>query len=185
MVRRTDAFPALQARVTAGATLFTHADSPVGPLLLTANPNTGALTRLQFGKHEPRRNWIEEPAAFAAAAGQLAAYFAGTLTRFTLDLEPSGTTFQLAVWHEMLAIPHGGTMTYGEIARRVGSSGGGEAGGAAARAVGMAAGANPLAIVIPCHRVIGAGGRLTGFGGGLPIKARLLALERGERELGF
>lgn len=176
MVRRADAVSALQTNVK--GSLFTRVDSPVGPLLLTANPATGALTRLHFGPGQPEAGWIDEPAAFTTAAAQLAAYFTGALTVFTLDLAPCGSEFQLAVWRLMLSIPYGSTMTYGELARRLGDPG-------AARAVGLAAGANPLAIVIPCHRVIGAGGKLTGFGGGLPIKARLLALERGERELEF
>ena len=103
-------------------------------------------------------------------------YFAGRLREFQLELQPAGTPFQLAVWTELRQIPYGHTTSYGELARRLGSP-------RASRAVGLANGANPIAIIVPCHRVIGANGKLTGFGGGLDVKARLLALERGERLL--
>lgn len=174
MVRRASALPAYPALMTA-ATLFTHVASPVGPLLLTADAGSPALTRVHFGARRDA-GWIEDAAAFGEAERQLAAYFAGELTVFELPLAPRGSPFQLAVWREIAAIPYGHTISYGELARRTGDV-------SAARAAGLAAGANPLAIVVPCHRVIGASGKLTGFGGGLPIKARLLALERGEREL--
>jgi methylated-DNA-[protein]-cysteine S-methyltransferase len=102
---------------------------------------------------------------------QLRAYFAGDLETFDLPLAPAGTPFQLAVWRELCKIPYGKTISYGELARHLGNPN-------ASRAVGLANGANPIPIVIPCHRVIGSNGKLTGYGGGLPIKEKLLALER-------
>jgi methylated-DNA-[protein]-cysteine S-methyltransferase len=107
---------------------------------------------------------------------QLEAYFSGNLTEFRVDLRLNGTPFQVSVWRQLRQIPYGGTTTYGELARRLGKP-------AASRAVGLANGANPIAIIVPCHRVIGANGKLTGFGGGLDVKEKLLALERGEGTL--
>ena len=112
---------------------------------------------------------------FREAIAQLEAYFRGELREFDLALAPVGTQFQQEVWSHLRTIPYGETTTYGEIARRLGRP-------AASRAVGAANGQNPLPIVIPCHRVIGASGALTGFGGGLDIKRRLLALENAHRE---
>ncbi|HKE21306.1 MAG TPA: methylated-DNA--[protein]-cysteine S-methyltransferase [Bryobacteraceae bacterium] len=106
------------------------------------------------------------------AESQLRAYFAGDLRQFELPLEPEGTPFQQRVWKELLKIPYGETRSYMEIAQHIGAP-------AAVRAVGAANGANPLPIVVPCHRVIGASGKLVGYGGGLNLKRRLLALERG------
>jgi methylated-DNA-[protein]-cysteine S-methyltransferase len=105
------------------------------------------------------------------AAQQLRAYFAGELREFRLPLDLRGTEFQLRVWRQLLTIPYGETRSYGEIARAMGAPN-------AVRAVGAANGANPIAIVVPCHRVIGSGGKLVGYGGGLPLKKRLLELER-------
>jgi methylated-DNA-[protein]-cysteine S-methyltransferase len=110
--------------------------------------------------------------AFDDVTSQLTEYFAGTRRQFDLPLAPEGTPFQQRVWRVLLDIPYGQTISYGELAARIGQP-------SAARAVGLANGSNPLPIVIPCHRVIGAGGKLTGYGGGLPIKRQLLALERG------
>ena len=110
------------------------------------------------------------------AERQLREYFAGSRTRFELPLDPSGTDFQRQVWRELLKIPFGETRSYVEIARRIGSP-------RAARAVGAANGRNPISIVAPCHRVVGANGALTGFAGGLDAKARLLALERAGRPI--
>jgi methylated-DNA-[protein]-cysteine S-methyltransferase len=107
---------------------------------------------------------------------QLAAYFAGTLLEFRLPLEMHGTDFQLRVWNQLLKIPYGETRSYADLARTIGSP-------AAVRAVGAANGANPVAIVVPCHRVIGSNGKLTGYGGGLPLKKRLLELEGGHAGL--
>jgi methylated-DNA-[protein]-cysteine S-methyltransferase len=106
------------------------------------------------------------------AARQLKSYFAGELREFSLPLDPRGTEFQLRVWRQLETIPYGSTRSYAEIARAVGSP-------KAVRAVGAANGANPISIVVPCHRVIGSSGKLVGYGGGLPLKQRLLALERG------
>ena len=107
------------------------------------------------------------------AARQIRAYFTGGLREFRLPLDPQGTTFQLRVWRQLLDIPYGETRSYAWLAEAIGAP-------KAVRAVGAANGANPLAIVVPCHRVIGSNGSLTGYGGGLPMKRRLLALERGE-----
>jgi methylated-DNA-[protein]-cysteine S-methyltransferase len=147
-------------------------DSPVGPLMLAADDS--GLRHIEFrdNRHPAdRADWHggDHPLLQAAEA-QLGEYFAGTRRRFDLPLAPQGTPFQLQVWRELAAIPFGSTISYAELARRVGN-------GNAMRAVGAANGRNPLPIVLPCHRVIGADGALTGFGGGLPIKAFLLRLE--------
>jgi len=146
--------------------------SPVGKLLLVGDAE--ALTRVHFQAGPrpflPRRGWEHDDAPFAPALTQLREYFCGTRRTFELPLAPVGTPFQLAVWQALRAIPYGETVSYGELARRVGLAGG-------ARAVGVANGANPLPIIVPCHRVIGADGSLTGFGGGLETKRALLSLE--------
>ena len=116
-----------------------------------------------FDPHHPLLN---------EAAQQLRNYFAGDLREFNLPLDPQGTDFQRRVWRELTAIPYGATRSYMQIANAIGAP-------KAVRAVGAANGANPIAIVVPCHRVIGASGKLVGYGGGLPLKQRLLALERG------
>lgn len=151
---------------------YTYLDSPIGPLLI-AGDGTG-IRRISFpgGKHvlRPEPEWIEDPSAFTEARTQLDAYFTGELTEFDLSLAPETTPFQGRVLAELRKVPYGSTVSYGELARRVGNP-------KASRAVGMANGRNPIPIVIPCHRVIGANGDLTGFGGGLDTKRRLLALE--------
>ena len=147
---------------------YTWMESPVGRLLLAAD-ETGLRKILFGGKPEP--GWREDPAALADTVRQLRAYFAGELRDFDLSLAPEGTPFQLRVWRELRNIPYGQTISYGELARRIGSPN-------ASRAVGLANGANPISIVVPCHRVIGSNGKLTGYGGGLENKERLLALER-------
>ena len=124
----------------------------------------------------PPEEWREDAGVFREARCQLAEYFEGRRREFTVPLNPSGTEFQLRVWGELRRIPYGQTISYGELARRIGQP-------TAARAVGLANGANPIAILIPCHRVIGASGALTGFGGGIDVKRKLLALERGELAL--
>ncbi|MGW0767205.1 methylated-DNA--[protein]-cysteine S-methyltransferase [Streptomyces sp. NPDC002676] len=153
---------------------WARVDAPVGPLLLTADAD-GALTSLsvpgQKGGRTLQDGWSHDPGPFRAAREQLAAYFAGELKEFQLPLRTHGTEFRERVWSALDAVPYGATTTYGEIATRVGAS------RAAVRAVGGAIGANPLLIVRPCHRVIGADGSLTGYAGGLDRKVWLLTLE--------
>jgi methylated-DNA-[protein]-cysteine S-methyltransferase len=153
---------------------WTRLDSPVGPLLLTADAS-GALTSLsvpgQKGGRSVQDAWRHDPGPFREAERQLAAYFAGELKEFTLPLRADGTAFRERVWAALDSVPYGATTTYGEIAARVGAP------RAAVRAVGGAIGANPLLIVRPCHRVIGADGSLTGYAGGLDRKVRLLTHE--------
>jgi methylated-DNA-[protein]-cysteine S-methyltransferase len=160
-------------------TRFTQFESPVGELLATVDSEQ-RLTRLHFlnGPHTPTppREWVRDEPALAELRRQLDAYLAGDLESFDLVLAPSGTPFQQQVWGALCAIPYGATASYGEIAATIGHPG-------AARAVGSANNRNPIAIVIPCHRVIGAGGALTGYGGGLPRKQWLLALEAGAPQL--
>jgi len=150
--------------------------SPVGPLLLSGDDQGLRLISFQRGGHrvKPDPSWRLDQQRFADVIGQLEAYFAGELRRFHLRLAPEGTPFQRAVWNALLGIPYGETISYGELARRIGHA-------RASRAVGAANGRNPLPIVIPCHRVIGQDGSLTGYGGGMRIKEALLALERGHR----
>lgn len=149
-----------------------YLDSPVGRLLLEGDGD-----RLHFIHFDadpppaPTPGSIAEKTPFLEAIRQLTAYFAGELQTFSLDLHLPGTPFQRKVWQALREIPYGRTASYGEIARRIGNPGAG-------RAVGGANHRNPVPIVIPCHRVIGADGRLTGFGGGLHVKEALLALER-------
>ena len=153
--------------------MFWHeTDTPVGRVLLAGN--SAALERVHFqaGPHplRPPASWRQAAAPFNRAVTQLKEYFCGARRTFELPLAPAGTPFQLAVWQALRGIPYGETLSYGELAQRLGLPGG-------ARAVGLANGANPLPIVVPCHRVIGADGSLTGFGGGLDIKRALLSLE--------
>lgn len=152
--------------MTTYATTF---DSMVGPLLLTSDGT--ALTRLLFDA-EPDPAWSAQPdAVLTEAARQLAAYFAGERTEFDLPLAAAGTPFQQATWLALREIRYAETISYGELARRVGNPN-------ASRAVGLANGRNPISIVVPCHRVIGANRALTGYGGGLDRKRALLDLER-------
>ena len=146
-------------------------DSPIG--LLTLAGRGHALTHLRMVEqtYEPERTgWSEASTAFQDVVDQLDAYFAGELTDFELELDLQGTEFQRRVWQALLTIPFGETRSYGDIAQQIGAPG-------AARAVGLANGHNPIAIIVPCHRVIGASGSLTGYGGGLDRKRSLLALE--------
>jgi methylated-DNA-[protein]-cysteine S-methyltransferase len=152
---------------------YDEIETPIGPLLAAADDQ--GLRRILFpdrkGRaHEPEVGWVRDPRPFQDLREQLAQYFAGRRRAFSLKLAPAGTDFQQATWRALVDIPYGETASYAEIARRVGRP-------AASRAVGAANGANPLPIVVPCHRVIGADGSLTGFGGGLPIKRALLELE--------
>lgn len=144
----------------------------IGPLLLAGT--TEALTGVYFQSGprpaRPHPHWVESAAAFAEAVRQLDEYFSGSRQVFDLPLAPAGTPFQLAVWGALQRIAYGQTTSYGQLARDLGNANG-------ARAVGLANGSNPLPVIIPCHRVIGADGSLTGFGGGLDIKQALLRLE--------
>lgn len=155
-------------------TIYTYCESPVGRLLLTATEAT--LTGVYFADGRecpaPDATWRERPGdpVLREATRQLGEYFAGRRRAFDLPLAPAGTPFQLAVWEALRGIPYGETCSYADIARRIGRP-------KAMRAVGAANGANPISIVVPCHRVIGADGSLTGYGGGLPRKKKLLALE--------
>ena len=154
-------------------TLYWHEiDCAVGRLLLAGDGASLIQVCFQSGPRplRPEAGWIADAAPFRAAVAQLEEYFAGTRRRFDLPLAPRGTEFQRCVWRALTEIPYGRTVSYGELARRIARPG-------ASRAVGLANGANPLPIIVPCHRVIGADGSLTGFGGGLPIKRKLLALE--------
>ena len=149
-------------------------ESPVGPLTIAGNEN--GLHSISFGTGSPAAapalrgrgsDWdiVEE------TIRQLRAYFAGKLVQFDLPLKPDGTPFQMQVWRELQNIPYGTVISYGELARRIGKP-------KASRAVGAANGANPIPIIIPCHRVIGSNGKITGYAGGVPIKEALLELER-------
>jgi methylated-DNA-[protein]-cysteine S-methyltransferase len=159
-------------------TFYTQIESPIGPLLLAADE--AGLREILFvnGRHpaQPEPSWKEDRALHSETIRQLQAYFAGNLENFDLQLAPEGTPFQLGVWRRLCDIPYGETISYGELASRMGNP-------KASRAVGLANGSNPIPIVIPCHRVIGSNGKLTGYGGGLPIKEKLLALERRQLRL--
>ncbi len=150
------------------AILYDIVGSPVGELLLVGDGES--LTRLDFHPSRVRPGWRHEPAAFAEARDQLDAYFAGDLRTFDLPLAPAGTPFQRRVWDALTTIPYGETTSYGELAEEIGRPG-------SARAVGAANGRNPIAIVVPCHRVIGGDRTLTGYAGGLDAKRILLTLE--------
>jgi methylated-DNA-[protein]-cysteine S-methyltransferase len=155
-------------------TWYDIVDSPVGRLLLTGDEQAlSGLFMMDTGGHSmtPALEWTRRPGAFGAAADQLAEYFGGSRTEFDLPLAPRGTPFQLAVWAELARIPYGVTVSYGEVATAIGKS------LLASRAVGLANGRNPISIIVPCHRVIGADGSLTGYGGGLDRKEWLLRHE--------
>jgi methylated-DNA-[protein]-cysteine S-methyltransferase len=156
-------------------------DSPIGPLTLMAAD--GRLTGLYMNaqRHRPGDEVTglagnPQDGLFASAADQLAAYFAGQLTEFDLPLAPAGTQFQQTVWAALQQIPYGQTWSYGQLASKIGNP-------AAVRAVGLANGRNPIAVIVPCHRVIGADGSLTGYGGGLDRKRFLLDLESAQSRL--
>ena len=146
--------------------------TPMGTL--TAVEEDGALIRLDFGKNEPAGAEYGETGLLTETRRQMAEYFSGNRREFTLPLAPRGTAFQMKVWNALSAIPYGQTRNYRDIALQIESPN-------AVRAVGGANHHNPISIIIPCHRVIGANGSLTGYGGGLDKKEALLALERGER----
>ena len=162
----------------AGPTYYDVLPSPIGDLYLTSR--NGAVTGLHMG--EPRGGeatvgtWTRDARMLATARAQLEAYLAGELTEFDLALEGAGTPFQQRVWAELRNIPYGETISYAELAIRVGNP-------KAMRAVGAANGRNPIAIIVPCHRVIGANGSMTGFGGGIERKVWLLQHEASRRAL--
>lgn len=156
---------------------YTRMESPVGSLLLAASD--AGLVHIIFphGKNShPDPEWREDSRPLQKTMQQLRAYFAGELEDFDLPLSPEGTSFQRSVWQKLCDIPYGSTISYGELAWRMGNP-------KACRAVGLANGQNPIPIIIPCHRVIGSNGKLTGYGGGLPIKEKLLALEQRQLRL--
>lgn len=149
-------------------------ESPVGPLTLVADGDRLVGLHFAGGRHRPE--WLGEPGdpaepLFAEARSQLADYFAGDRTAFDLPLAPSGPDLHRRVWQRLLTIPYGEPVTYGDLATELGDR-------SLAQAVGQAVGHNPIAVVIPCHRVVGADGSMTGFGGGIPRKRYLLELER-------
>jgi len=161
-------------------TTYLRFDTPLGPMLAIAHD--GALASLDFTDAKYARliadDWREDrgPGVLRDCVRQVAEYFAGTRRRFELALGAEGTPFQRRVWDQIARIPYGKTITYADLAARSGAPG-------SARAAGAATGRNPLAIVVPCHRVVGARGELTGYAGGVPRKARLLALEGAREEL--
>jgi len=151
---------------------FRTVASPIGALTLVGEGRTLTHLRMVDQTHEPDRSGWEPagPDAFADVVTQLDAYFAGTLTEFDVVLRLDGTEFQRRVWEALQTIPYGETRSYGQIADQIGSP-------AASRAIGLANGRNPISIIIPCHRVIGSSGSLTGYGGGIERKRTLLELE--------
>ena len=153
-------------------TYYCYKESPIGRLLLAGDGEYLSLLGFPTGSmarsHE--QGWIEGPEVFAEVIMQLDEYFSGERREFDLPLAPEGTEFQQQVWDGLLQIPYGTTWSYGELAQHIGNP-------KASRAVGAANGLNPIPIIIPCHRVIGSNGKLTGFGGGLETKQFLLQLE--------
>lgn len=151
---------------------YSYIDSPLGDLLVVRDEDGITGLYLPTGRHKktPITGWTRDDTAFDDARQQLAEYFAGERTEFTLPLNPHGTAFQMTVWNALKQIPFGETASYGETAQAIGNP-------TASRAVGLANGQNPISIVVPCHRVIGANGSLTGYGGGLDAKRWLLSHE--------
>jgi methylated-DNA-[protein]-cysteine S-methyltransferase len=154
-------------------TYYTVIDSPIGALMLVGDD--AKLRGLHFvegrRRREPAPGWVRDASLFVEAERQMAEYFAGTRRVFELSLETGGTPFQRAVWSALEGIPYGQTISYSVLAPRIGNP-------RAVRAVGLANGSNPIALVIPCHRVIGANGSLVGYGGGIDRKTFLLDFER-------
>jgi methylated-DNA-[protein]-cysteine S-methyltransferase len=147
-------------------------DSPIGPLTLAGRGHVLTNLRMADQAHEPDcADWLFDDQAFPEVVDQLREYFAGERTDFDVELSMAGTEFQLRVWQALRTIPYGETRSYGELAEQIGAAG-------AARAIGLANGRNPIAIIVPCHRVLGANGGLIGYGGGLDRKQVLLDLER-------
>jgi methylated-DNA-[protein]-cysteine S-methyltransferase len=154
--------------------IYTTMDSPIGELLLLGDGDALHGLHMQDGRHplpvNPR--WQRDDDAFEDVRRQLEEYFAGERASFDITMHMDGTAFQRTVWHALTEIPYGETISYGELAKRIGRPD-------RARAVGTANGQNPIAVIVPCHRVIGANGKLVGYGGGLDNKRRLLELESG------
>ena len=147
-------------------------ESPIGPLTLAGANGCLQHLRMADQTYEPSRaGWQRDDDAFGDVVEQLDDYFAGGLREFDLNLDMAGTEFQRRVWQALLTIPYGETRSYGQIALQIGAGG-------ASRAVGLANGHNPISIIVPCHRVIGANGSLTGYGGGLERKRQLLEMEK-------
>jgi methylated-DNA-[protein]-cysteine S-methyltransferase len=157
---------------------YARIDSPVGKLLLAADAQGLRLVSFERSKRAApvQPEWREDKAPFAEVIRQLQAYFGGELRAFDLPLAPEGTEFQLRVWNCLRTIPYGETISYAKLAQKLGNP-------QAVRAVGLANGCNPIPIIVPCHRVIGSDGSLTGFGGGLANKKILLDLESPQRRL--
>ncbi|MGH9748277.1 MAG: methylated-DNA--[protein]-cysteine S-methyltransferase [Candidatus Acidiferrales bacterium] len=157
---------------------YTRYESPLGMMLLAADARGLRLISFAEGwrPERPQPGWREDRAPFDETIRQLGAYFEGRLRDFNLPLSLEGTEFQLRVWHALCEIPYGETISYGQLAHRLGNPKG-------ARAVGLANGSNPIPIVVPCHRVIGSNGSLVGYGGGLSNKKALLALESRQASL--
>jgi methylated-DNA-[protein]-cysteine S-methyltransferase len=163
--------PLLQTRQTRATVRYTVVDTPLGPLLATAG-DEGGLTGLWFDR-EPAPDWQRDgDGVFDTLRDQVDAYFDGDLREFDLPLAPAGTPWQRAVWDALQEVPYGTTMSYGELAARLGRP-------TASRAVGAANGRNPISVIVPCHRLIGSNGALTGYAGGLERKAWLLQHELG------
>jgi methylated-DNA-[protein]-cysteine S-methyltransferase len=160
------------------AVYYTTFESPVGPLLLAGE--SSVLRRVSFENSKrntpPQAEWKLDKEPFAEVIRQLQAYFRGELKEFDLPLAMEGTEFQLRVWNALRTIPYGETVSYAQLAERIGNP-------KAVRAVGLANGSNPIPIIVPCHRVIGSDGSLTGFGGGLSTKKMLLELENKQLSL--
>jgi methylated-DNA-[protein]-cysteine S-methyltransferase len=154
--------------------IYTTVESPIGELLLLGERGVLHGLHMQDGLRPTRvrSDWVRRDDAFGDVRAQLREYFAGERTAFDLRLHMDGGAFQRTVWHALTEIPYGDTISYGELARRIGRPD-------LARAVGTANGQNPIAVIVPCHRVIGANGKLVGYGGGLDNKRRLLELEQG------
>ena len=159
-------------------TRYRFVESPVGRLLVAGDEEELRAVLFQQGPKaaEPEADWELDEGVMPEAVEQLAEYFAGERREFSVKVAPRGTAFQLRVWQELQRIEYGETISYGEVATRVGNP-------KASRAVGLANGQNPISIIVPCHRVVGANGKLTGYGGGLPIKEALLRLEKGRSGL--
>jgi len=165
-------------KTVTSAIFYATFESPVGPLLLAGDCQALRSVTFKSSKRSapPRADWKPGKEPFAEVIRQLQAYFRGELRKFDLPLAMEGTEFQLRVWNALRTIPYGETISYAQLAERIGNP-------KAVRAVGLANGSNPIPIIVPCHRVIGSDGSLTGFGGGLSTKKKLLELENKQLSL--